>query len=45
MKNEPTVGVIGGYGAVGSAAVRRLHRAGVAPLLVAGRDPARAEAC
>ncbi|MFJ1701163.1 saccharopine dehydrogenase NADP-binding domain-containing protein [Streptomyces sp. NPDC088252] len=38
-----TIGVIGGYGAVGSAAVRRLHRAGAGPLLIAGRDPSSAE--
>lgn len=44
MRHTAAIGVIGGYGAVGSAVVRRLHRAGVAPLLVAGRDPDRAEA-
>ncbi|MFF1273058.1 saccharopine dehydrogenase NADP-binding domain-containing protein [Streptomyces marokkonensis] len=44
MQHLAAVGVLGGYGAVGSAVVRRLHRAGVHPLLVAGRDRARAEA-
>ncbi|MGW6602211.1 saccharopine dehydrogenase NADP-binding domain-containing protein [Streptomyces sp. NPDC055036] len=43
MSSTPVVGVIGGYGAVGSAVVRRLHRAGAAPLLVGGRDPSRAK--
>ncbi|MFF9690895.1 saccharopine dehydrogenase NADP-binding domain-containing protein [Streptomyces sp. NPDC014623] len=43
MTFTQAIGVIGGYGAVGSAVVRRLHRAGVGPLLVAGRDPARAD--
>ncbi|MER6622062.1 saccharopine dehydrogenase NADP-binding domain-containing protein [Streptomyces sp. NPDC000931] len=44
MRHPAAIGVIGGYGAVGSAVVRRLHRAGVHPLLVAGRDRGRAEA-
>jgi hypothetical protein len=44
VRHTAAIGVIGGYGAVGSAVVRRLHRAGIHPLLVAGRDPARAEA-
>ncbi|MEV7017868.1 saccharopine dehydrogenase NADP-binding domain-containing protein [Streptomyces sp. NPDC093991] len=44
MRHPAVIGVIGGYGAVGSAVVRRLHRAGVHPLLVAGRDRGRAEA-
>ncbi|MFF5158155.1 saccharopine dehydrogenase NADP-binding domain-containing protein [Streptomyces sp. NPDC000348] len=43
-RHTEAVGVIGGYGAVGGAVVRRLHRAGVGPLLVAGRDPGRARA-
>ncbi|MFI2373504.1 saccharopine dehydrogenase NADP-binding domain-containing protein [Streptomyces sp. NPDC018964] len=43
MRHTGTVGVLGGYGAVGGAVVRRLHRAGAGPLLVAGRDPGRAE--
>ncbi|MEU9796321.1 saccharopine dehydrogenase NADP-binding domain-containing protein [Streptomyces sparsogenes] len=42
MNSTTTIGVLGGYGAVGSAAVRRLHQAGVGPLLVVGRDPGRA---
>ncbi|MEV0218336.1 saccharopine dehydrogenase NADP-binding domain-containing protein [Streptomyces sp. NPDC050704] len=45
MDSTAAIGILGGYGAVGSAVVRRLHRAGIGPLLVAGRDPARAEAC
>ncbi|MER6688147.1 saccharopine dehydrogenase NADP-binding domain-containing protein [Streptomyces minutiscleroticus] len=46
MNNTSTsaIGVIGGYGAVGSAAVRRLHQAGASPLLIAGRDPGKADA-
>lgn len=44
MHHTAAIGVIGGYGAVGSAVVRRLHRAGALPLLVGGRDPDRAEA-
>ncbi|RNG36062.1 saccharopine dehydrogenase NADP-binding domain-containing protein [Streptomyces botrytidirepellens] len=44
MNTITTIGVLGGYGAVGSAVVRRLHRAGTGPLLVAGRDTARATA-
>ncbi|MFI6209009.1 saccharopine dehydrogenase NADP-binding domain-containing protein [Streptomyces sp. NPDC051041] len=44
MQHTEAIGVMGGYGAVGGAVVRRLHRAGVHPLLVAGRDPDRAEA-
>ncbi|MBU8860439.1 MULTISPECIES: saccharopine dehydrogenase NADP-binding domain-containing protein [unclassified Micromonospora] len=38
------VAVVGGYGAVGSAAVARLHRDGVGPLRVGGRNPDRAAA-
>ncbi|NGO07002.1 KR domain-containing protein [Streptomyces sp. HC44] len=44
MDSTAAIGILGGYGAVGTAVVRRLHQAGVGPLLVAGRDPARAEA-
>ncbi|GHH91538.1 saccharopine dehydrogenase NADP-binding domain-containing protein [Streptomyces capillispiralis] len=44
MHHTAAIGVIGGYGAVGSAVVRRLHRAGAHPLLVGGRDPDRAAA-
>ncbi|MCQ8193852.1 saccharopine dehydrogenase NADP-binding domain-containing protein [Streptomyces rugosispiralis] len=44
MDSTTTIGVLGGYGAVGSAAVRRLRQAGTGPLLIAGRDPARAAA-
>ncbi|WP_221350541.1 saccharopine dehydrogenase NADP-binding domain-containing protein [Streptomyces beigongshangae] len=43
MQHLSAIGVIGGYGAVGSAVVRRLHRAGVHSLLVAGRAADRAE--
>ncbi|MFF8102301.1 saccharopine dehydrogenase NADP-binding domain-containing protein [Streptomyces sp. NPDC014986] len=44
MQHTSAIGVLGGYGAVGSAVVRRLHRAGTHPLLVGGRDRDRAEA-
>ncbi|GAA2280484.1 hypothetical protein GCM10010145_59560 [Streptomyces ruber] len=45
MNNTSAIGVIGGYGAVGSAAVRRLHQAEVpSPLLIAGRNPGKADA-
>ncbi|AQS66746.1 saccharopine dehydrogenase NADP-binding domain-containing protein [Streptomyces pactum] len=44
MRDKTAVGVLGGYGAVGGAVVRRLHRAGAGPLLVAGRDADRAAA-
>ncbi|WP_018220028.1 saccharopine dehydrogenase NADP-binding domain-containing protein [Salinispora pacifica] len=43
MSRITTIGVLGGYGAVGSAVVRRLHQSAAAPLLVAGRDLGRAE--
>ncbi|MCE7079270.1 saccharopine dehydrogenase NADP-binding domain-containing protein [Streptomyces sp. ST2-7A] len=42
MRRESAIGVLGGYGAVGAAVVRRLLAAGAGPILVAGRDPARA---
>ncbi len=45
MDSTAAIGILGGYGAVGSAVVRRLYRAGIGPLVVAGRDPARAEVC
>lgn len=44
MDSSATIGILGGYGAVGSAVVRRLHQAGIGPLLVGGRDPSRAQA-
>ncbi|MEU4998144.1 saccharopine dehydrogenase NADP-binding domain-containing protein [Streptomyces sp. NPDC021622] len=44
MDSTPKIGILGGYGAVGSAVVRRLLQAGIGPLLVGGRDPSRAEA-
>ncbi|MWA16239.1 saccharopine dehydrogenase NADP-binding domain-containing protein [Streptomyces sp. BA2] len=44
MDSTPKIGILGGYGAVGSAVVRRLRQAGIGPLLVGGRDRARAEA-
>ncbi|GAB3123877.1 saccharopine dehydrogenase NADP-binding domain-containing protein [Streptomyces calidiresistens] len=43
MRWESAIGVLGGYGAVGAAVVRRLVAAGAGPVLVAGRDAARAE--
>lgn len=43
MSRITTIGVLGGYGAVGSAVVRRLHESTAALLLVAGRDLGRAE--
>ncbi|WP_018832490.1 saccharopine dehydrogenase NADP-binding domain-containing protein [Salinispora tropica] len=43
MSHTTTIGVLGGYGAVGGAVVRRLHQNAAASLLVAGRDPSRAE--
>ncbi|MBB0244700.1 KR domain-containing protein [Streptomyces alkaliphilus] len=44
MRWKSAIGVLGGYGAVGAAVVRRLLVAGAGPILVAGRDAARAEA-
>ncbi|GAA3348222.1 saccharopine dehydrogenase NADP-binding domain-containing protein [Amorphoplanes nipponensis] len=37
------IGVIGGYGSVGRATVAQLRAWGLGPVVVAGRDPARAE--
>lgn len=41
--SENPVGVLGGYGDVGAHTARLLHRAGAGPLLIGGRDRARAE--
>ncbi|MFI6785112.1 saccharopine dehydrogenase NADP-binding domain-containing protein [Micromonospora sp. NPDC050276] len=43
MSDTTTIGILGGYGAVGSAVARRLHQSTAASLLVAGRDLGRAE--
>ncbi|MEH1015782.1 saccharopine dehydrogenase NADP-binding domain-containing protein [Micromonospora sp. CPCC 206060] len=43
MSDTTTIGILGGYGAVGSAVARRLHRSGAGPLLIAGRDRTQAE--
>ncbi|RKR88352.1 saccharopine dehydrogenase-like protein [Micromonospora pisi] len=43
MSDTTTIGVLGGYGAVGSSVVRRLHQTVTGQLLIAGRDPARAK--
>jgi hypothetical protein len=37
------IGVIGGYGSVGRATVAQLRAWGLGPIVVAGRDPARAD--
>ncbi|MFD1939800.1 hypothetical protein ACFSKW_50925 [Nonomuraea mangrovi] len=37
------IGVIGGYGSVGRAAVAQLRAWGLGPIVVAGRDPAQAD--
>jgi hypothetical protein len=37
------IGVIGGYGSVGRATVAQLQAWGLGPVVVAGRDPARAD--
>ena len=37
------IGVLGGYGSVGREAVAQLRAWGVGPVVVAGRDPARAD--
>jgi hypothetical protein len=37
------IGVIGGYGSVGRAAVAQLRAWGLGPIVVAGRDPAKAD--
>ncbi|MFK4105653.1 saccharopine dehydrogenase NADP-binding domain-containing protein [Streptomyces sp. NPDC019531] len=44
MESSGAIGILGGYGAVGSSVVRRLHQADIGPLLVGGRDPSRAGA-
>lgn len=44
MNSSAAIGILGGYGAVGSAVVRRLHQEGIGPLLIGGRDPSRAQA-
>lgn len=41
--SETPVGVLGGYGDVGAHTARLLHRAGVGPLFIAGRNRERAE--
>lgn len=38
------IGVIGGYGSVGRTTVAQLRSWGLGPIVVAGRDPARADA-
>ncbi|SCL15347.1 Saccharopine dehydrogenase NADP binding domain-containing protein [Micromonospora inyonensis] len=43
MRDTTTIGILGGYGAVGSAVARRLHQSTAASLLIAGRDLGRAE--
>ncbi|WP_155060262.1 saccharopine dehydrogenase NADP-binding domain-containing protein [Streptomyces blattellae] len=44
MNSTAAIGILGGYGAVGSSVVRRLRQADIGPLLVGGRDPSRAQA-
>jgi hypothetical protein len=44
MTATGAIGVIGGYGSVGRATVAQLRAWGLGPVVVAGRDPAKADA-